>query len=117
MACNYDINNVPYDSREAARFNWEESNAQLIMDDIWQSSYRTLANCNNIIQQVLAKDSSFFAESANEKNMILGEMYGVRAMIHFDLLRIFCPAPVTGFAGAAIPYVTKYPDPQPVRVN
>ncbi|WP_127124777.1 RagB/SusD family nutrient uptake outer membrane protein [Pseudoflavitalea rhizosphaerae] len=117
MAYNYDINNVPYDSREAARFNWEVSNAQSIMDAIWQRAYRTLANCNNIIQQVIDKDSSFFAESANEKNMILGEMYGVRAMVHFDLLRLFAPAPVTGYGGEAIPYVTQYPDPQPVRGN
>ncbi|NML22284.1 RagB/SusD family nutrient uptake outer membrane protein [Pseudoflavitalea sp. G-6-1-2] len=117
MAYNYDINNVPYDSREAARFNWDVSSAQDNMEQIWQSAYRTLANCNNVIQAAVSKDTSFFAESANEKNMILGEMYGIRAMIHFDLLRIFCPAPVTGYAGPAIPYVTKYPDPQPVRVN
>lgn len=117
MACNYDINNVPYDTREAGRYNWEESSAQASMEQIWQSAYRTLANCNNVIQAVLPKDTSFFAESANEKNMILGEMYGIRAMIHFDLMRIFCPAPVTGYAGEAIPYVTKYPDPQPARVN
>ncbi|MBO9633942.1 MAG: RagB/SusD family nutrient uptake outer membrane protein [Chitinophagaceae bacterium] len=117
MGCNYDINYVPYDSREAGRYNWEESSARESMEEIWQSAYKTLANCNNVIQAVESKDSSFFAESANEKNMILGEMYGIRAMIHFDLLRIFCPAPVTGYAGEAIPYVTKYPDPQPVRVN
>jgi len=117
MGYNYDINNIPYDYREAARFNWEVSTAQASMEQIWQSAYRTLANCNNIIQAVEAKDTTFFSESANEKNMILGEMYGIRAMLHFDLLRIFCPAPVTGFAGPAIPYVKKYPETQPERLN
>lgn len=33
--------------------------------------------------------------------MILGEMYGIRAMMHFDLLRLFAPAPVTNPTGLA----------------
>ena len=49
--------------------------------------------------------------------MILGEMYGVRALVHFDLFRLFCPAPVTGNTGRAIPYVTRYPDLQPSYQN
>ena len=50
--------------------------------------------------------------------MILGEMYGVRALVHFDLFRLFCPAPVTqSIRDSAIPYVTRYPDLQPSYQN
>lgn len=114
---NYEVNYLPYNMQDAARFNWEASSTQGITEEIWQKAYNVLANCNNIIQEVQKKDSNFFEYKSNEQNMILGEMYGVRAMLHFELLRIFSPAPSTGYAGQTIPYVTTYPEYQPVRLD
>lgn len=114
---NYEVNYLPWEVQEAARFNWEISTTQGIMEDIWTRSYNVLANVNNIIQEVEKKDSTFFAQQGWEQKMILGEMHGLRAMIHFDLLRIFAPAPVTGYAGETIPYVDAYPTYQPQRLG
>ena len=55
------------------------------------------ASCNNIIRQVEKKDSTFFEYGEVEKNMVLGEMYGVRALLHFEVYRLFAPAPVKGY--------------------
>lgn len=114
---NYESFNIPYPERDAAQFLWESSGVETIGENIWSRAYNVLANCNNLIQEVEKKDSSFFEYSSNEKNMILGEMYGIRALLHFDLLRIYSPAPASGYAGATIPYVTTYPDYQPARLN
>ena len=108
---------LPYGLYEAASFNWESADAQSFAEDIWSKGYNVIASCNDIIQQVITKDTSFFGEGKMEKDMILGEMYGVRALVHFDLFRLFCPAPVTGNTGRAIPYVTRYPDLQPSYQN
>lgn len=100
-----------------ANFDWESSYTLSYCESIWKSSYNIIAGCNNIIQETEAKDSLFFAEKSIEKNMILGEMYGVRAMMHFDLLRLFVPAPIMNYTGSAIPYVTKYPDKSPLHLT
>lgn len=108
---------LPYGLYEAASFDWENASAQSLTESIWSKGYNVIASCNDIIQQVIAKDTSFFGQGKMEKDMILGEMYGVRALVHFDLFRLFCPAPVTKHTGQAIPYVTKYPDLQPGYQN
>ncbi|KIO44205.1 MULTISPECIES: RagB/SusD family nutrient uptake outer membrane protein [Sanguibacteroides] len=97
----------------AAQFDWE--NAETVTEQIWSKAYNTIAACNDIIQHVEGKDTTFFELGSIEKDMILGEMYGVRAMLHFDIYRLFAPAPVTNYAGTTIPYVTTYPDHQPVH--
>lgn len=117
MGQNYEVWALPYKMQDIARFNYASSTAQENLEAVWQTAYNALANCNNIIKQVEPKDSLFFPERTTEKNMILGEMYGLRALIHFELLRIFSPAPATGFNGQTIPYVTDYPTYQPQRLN
>ncbi len=101
----------------ASQFNWENSYVEDVTDQIWKTAYNAIATCNNIIRHVSEKDTTFFELGKVEKNMILGEMYGLRGMLHFDLYRLFCPAPVTNYAGTAIPYVQKYPDYQPEHKN
>lgn len=117
MAQTYDDRFIYNELGALSRFEWESISAQNGLEQVWSRAYNVLANCNNIIQVVQAKDTGFFPQGSNEKNMILGEMYGIRALVHFDLLRLFAPAPVTGYSGAAIPYVTTYPEYQPARLN
>lgn len=112
---NYVINTgLPDDVRFGADFVWGNSSVISVTEQIWSRGYNAIANVNNIIQQAESRDSSFFQFGNMEKDLILGEMYGIRAMIHFDLVRLFSAAPVTGFTGTAIPYVTAYPDRQPL---
>jgi hypothetical protein len=47
--------------------------------------------------------------SGNNYNTIKGEALGLRAFIHFDLLRMFAPSPAAeGFNVPAIPYVSRF---------
>lgn len=45
--------------------------------------------------------------------MIMAEARGIRGLLHFEMLQLFVPAPVTGYDGQALPYVTSYPDLKP----
>lgn len=92
--------------------NYESGNSKAIIENIWKTAYKAIANCNNLIREIEDKDPAMF-EYGFEKNMILAEAHGMRALLHFELLQLFVPAPVTGYNGAAIPYVTNYPDIRP----
>lgn len=112
---NYEINQeaLPHDLLYAANFEWNIRSVETICNTIWSKSYNIIANCNNIIQEVETKDSIFFEAKEMEKNIIMGEMYGIRAMLHFDLLRLFSSAPIIDKQKKSIPYVRSYPDLRP----
>lgn len=94
--------------------NLNFTNSQLIptTDAMWNSAWNAIANCNELIQktQEAAADTTIFYLGDRERKLILSEAIGLRAMLHFDLLRIYAPAPVTnpGTKGY-IPYVDYYP--------
>ena len=86
------------------------------INPIWEKGYNAIANLNELLDKIKDEDPSLF-ETDFEKDMIMGEAYGLRALLHFVILECFVPAPVTGYTGPAIPYVTKYPDYQPVTAS
>jgi hypothetical protein len=88
-----------------------------LIDPIWAQGYKVIANCNNIIQYAEIQDSTLFPETSVERNIILGEMIGVRAMMHFDLLRLFAPATKVDDGQTYIPYITVFPDRQPEHLK
>lgn len=118
LARNYTSNGMPSDMKEASEYNWKNSSVQKITEGIWAKAYNVIASCNNIIQEVETKDSLFFNNKDDEKQLILAEMRGLRALLHFDMLRLFGPVPAKNNQGTlVIPYVTKYPDHQPERMT
>ena len=121
---NYDATRLPggstsstFSYREMAAGDYASDFTTDLIDPIWEQGYRVIANCNNIIQHTNGRDASFFFTGENEKNMILGEMIGVRAMMHFDILRLFAPATKADDGKTYIPYVTAYPERQPAHLT
>lgn len=114
---NYDENRLPYKYRDLLDKDTKYLESEAIINPVWEKGYRVIANCNNLYQETLKRDTSFFYEGAVEKNLILGEVIGLRAMMHFDLLRLFAPSPASKEKGAYIPYVTRYPEYQPVHLS
>lgn len=94
---------------------YTNGNTKAILENIWKKSYNAIANCNNLLQQIEKCNEAF--EYDWEKDMIMAEARGLRALLHFEMLQLFVPAPVTGYTGSAIPYVTTYPDLAPQRKN
>ncbi len=92
----------------AVNYNYDHSNIKSITQGIWEEAYNTIANINILIQNTEKHGNDFFYEGENERNILLGEAKGLRAFMHFDLLRLFAPAPVTGDDAVRIPYVSKY---------
>lgn len=74
---------------------------------VWTASYFSIANLNNLLDAIGKKDSSYFDPYVY--NVIKGEALGLRALHHFDMLRLFSPAPASKPASTlSIPYRYTY---------
>ena len=98
------------------KMDYENKEVLDFLESIWQTAYNTIANCNALISHVEKADPDLFpyAESG-EREMIYGEALAARALLHFELLRLFAAAPVMDLSAKAIPYSTTYPDKVPSR--
>lgn len=96
---------------ELVNFEYDKGEAKSIAASIWLDSYKVIAEANNLIQGLENDGEVKFKYGDVTRNMILAEAYAIRALMHFELLRIFAKAPVADNGGetAFIPYVTTYP--------
>lgn len=110
LAQDYTQTTITAPLQQAAVYNFI-SNVPLVdqISATWAAAYNTIANCNKIISNVEEKEPSFFPMGATEKNMIKGEALAARALLHFEMLRLFAPAPSEDPNGKYIPYQDAYP--------
>lgn len=93
----------------SSRYEYNRSSVESIKDKIWLDMYNVIANLNNIINNIDAKESIM---SPISYNVIKGEAYGLRAFLHLDLLRMFGYGDLANrpekLNEISIPYRTKY---------
>lgn len=85
---------------------WSAFNASSIRTTVWKSAYSTINHVNNIIGHLEKGGENQFPHSRLYK----GEALALRALIHFEMLRLF-GAPVWASSAdkaRAIPYVDRY---------
>lgn len=68
---------------------------------IWTAAYKSILNTNNFIDKLEKTEGVI---SASNKDLLLGEAYGIRAYLHLDMLRLFGPVYLTDSTGIAVPY-------------
>ncbi|WP_303180144.1 RagB/SusD family nutrient uptake outer membrane protein [uncultured Butyricimonas sp.] len=111
---NWNYNEQGPDMYKIAReFDYYNSSLRPTIDNIWKDGFNVVANANNLIQNLDGASPDLFAGGEPERRMILGEAYACRALMHFDLLRLFAPAPVHDEGEQRVPYVEDYPNIQP----
>jgi len=100
---------------DAVSYNYESElgiNVKGSIRTIWLSAYSGIANANNILGYMDEKKSLF---KGDNYNLIKGEALGLRAFLHFDVLRMFGPMMATNSSKPSIPYRTKVSkDAQPL---
>ncbi len=90
---------------QGARYNFQDPEVKTTFKDIWNNLYVSIANLNNLLDNVEIRRNVF---TGNNYNTTKGEALGLRAFLHFDLLRMFAPSPAAaGLNLPAIPYVSK----------
>ncbi len=91
-------------TKDAAAFVFNSTETSSVIADIWDTQYSIIANVNKIIEHLEDAPAGIFTYGQDEKDLIAGEAYALRAMLHFDLLRLFAPAPAAYPSGTYIPY-------------
>ena len=91
--------------RYAAEYNYEETNTKGMIDNIWSSTYNCIANLNIMLKYI---DNDPYIFTDDNYAMYKGEILGLRAFLHLEMLRIFSPSPKANGGAMAIPYVTQY---------
>ena len=83
---------------DAVKYEYESVTTRMIVDALWSDSYNVIANANNILAYIDKMNTHF---TGDNKDIIKGEALAIRAMMHFDLLRLFAPYDQSG---DGIPY-------------
>lgn len=84
------------------QYDYKDPYVATTFERTWETAYNTLLNINSFIAGVKNEQSVL---DAHVRQRYLGEAYGLRAYIHFDLLRLFGPVYSENPDGDAIPYV------------
>lgn len=93
---------------DASELIYNSVDTEPVVTAIWEKGYKVIANLNKLIENILQTDSRLFEYGEDEKNLIYAEALALRGMMHFDLLRLFAPAPATEPTGVYLPYRDQY---------
>lgn len=94
----------------AGKRDFKNKDLQPVIDAIWLKTFKTIASANDLIKNIRNENNEKFSQGEMEKSMILGEAMAIRAFLHFDMLRLFAPAPIDDDGQIHIPYVTEFPE-------
>ena len=71
------------------------------LDKVWEKAYALIMNCNKILDNIENRESLF---TGINYDIIRGEALALRAMLHFDMLRLFGPVYMNNPENESIPY-------------
>ncbi|WP_294142952.1 RagB/SusD family nutrient uptake outer membrane protein [uncultured Sanguibacteroides sp.] len=111
MSQTYDPESLLEEEENFAEFIYDNKTTKPIVSAIWEKLYNLIANCNLLLNEVVKASPSVFTLDTVSKNVITGEALALRAFFHFDVVRLFAPAPVTEKEAPKhlIPYQAEWP--------
>lgn len=82
------------------------------LDQTWNKAYTLILNCNKILESIDQNQGLF---TGGNYYAVKGEALALRAMLHFDMLRLFGPVYAKDSDKKAIPYYNKQTNsPEPI---
>ena len=84
-------------------YDWEHSSVTSILESVWVSMYKNISNVNSILDAPLVADASEYPYTVYR-----GEALGMRAFMHFDLVRLFTEQYTVNPTANGIPYATEF---------
>ena len=74
--------------KEWVAYNYGDDDVKKSIDGLWQKMYSLIMNCNKLLENADLRKEVF---TGDNYNIIYGEALALRAMLHFDLFRLFGP--------------------------
>lgn len=101
MAQYYNVTeNNNHSLRLYAAYNYNDASLETFRNTVWANQYSLLANLNAVIEHTVTVGPLTDAQWG----LIRGEALGLRAFLHFDLLRLFGPIYTENPTAQSIPY-------------
>lgn len=89
-----------------SQFNYETDGGHTYVKNIWLTMYNTIVNCNMLLQKLDAAGGLGFEPGMAE--LMRGEALGLRALMYFDLVRLFDDYPRQPSMRSHVPYKTDF---------
>ncbi len=86
-----------------SEYDWAHSSVKSIFDAIWTAMYKNISNVNSVLDAPLIKDATTYPYTVYR-----GEALGLRAFMHFDLVRLFAEQYTVNPDADGIPYATDF---------
>ena len=85
---------------------WDYSNetVESALNAMWNSAYQTIMNINVVLKNIEKDNLEAGILPFKEYQTLKGEMLATRAMLHFDMLRMFGPIYAKNPEGRGVPY-------------
>ncbi|GAB3662435.1 RagB/SusD family nutrient uptake outer membrane protein [Echinicola sediminis] len=103
MGQRYNLSSQDHSYYEYSVYNYESGNVKTRFDGIWTNAFVTILNINVALEGLETYPNTIPKE---EMNWTKGELYGLRALLHFDLYRIFGPMP-SDVSSTSLPYYSQ----------
>ncbi len=84
-------------------YNYTYSDIEDLFEEMWTQMYKNISNVNAVITCDLLQE-----EHGYPYDIYLGEALGLRAFMHFDLLRLFTEQYTLNEEASGIPYATEF---------
>lgn len=96
--------------KNAAEYKYTESGEEARILSLWSSHFSAIANINQALLFIDENRDVFTSEDIH--CIYKGEFLALRALLHFNVLRLFAPSPMmdnqNGLNSPAIPYIEVY---------
>ena len=97
-------------------FEYDNTNVKTLFEGIWTAMYKNISNLNSVLDAPLVSDAQEFPYTIYK-----GEALGLRAFMHFDLVRLFAEQYTQNPQADGIPYATSFslhtPDFESLKEN
>lgn len=91
-------------SRHLCTYDYKHMDLRPKLDTVWTTMYKGISYVNNILGNLSKKDSTTF----RLYDLYKGEALGLRAFMHFELLRLYAESYLKAPNMRGIPYYEKY---------
>ena len=85
------------------KFEYENTSVKSIFDGMWTAMYKNISNVNSVLDAPLVAEANGYPYT-----IYRGEALGLRAFMHFDLVRLFAEQYTVNPEAEGIPYATEF---------
>ena len=85
------------------KYDWNHSSVKGVLESAWTAMYKNISNVNSVLNAPLVKNATEYPYT-----IYCGEALGLRAFMHFDLVRLFAEQYTVNPKADGIPYATEF---------